>query len=85
MSTVRKAETRLDDALDRLERDGGPVPVARGGRTVGVLLTLRELEALEDRHDARVLRDALARGRTDEAVSLDSMAADLGVELPGRA
>ena len=85
MSIARKAETRLDDALDRLERDGGPVPVARGGRTVGVLLTPGELEALEDAHDARVLREALARGRTGEAMSLEAMAAELGVDLNEKA
>lgn len=82
MPLAPKSETRLDDALDRLEREGGPVPVARGGRTVAVLITPRELEALEDAHDARVLREAIARGPTGEAISLAEMAAEFSVDLP---
>ena len=81
MPTAPKPETRLDEALERLARDGGPVPVTREGRTVAVLLTPAELEALEDVHDASVLRRAIARGPTAEAVSLEAMAAELGVEL----
>jgi len=83
MSSAPLPETRLDDALEQLAREGGPVPVSRGGRTVAVLITPAELATLEDAHDARALRDAIARGRTGEAVSLEAMAEDLGLDLSG--
>lgn len=84
MSVARKKEpvaTRLGDALLRLARDGGPVPLQRDGQTVAMILTPEELERLEDERDAALLRAAQAEPKSEPGVGLEDLAAELGVSL----
>ena len=84
MSVARKKEpasTRLGDALSRLARDGGPVPLQRDGQTVAMILTPEELEQLEDERDAALLRAAQAEPKPGIGVGLEDLAAELGVSL----
>ena len=84
MSVVRKKEvaaTRLGDALSRLARDGGPVPLQKNGQTVAMILTPEELERLEDERDAALLRAAQAEPKPEPGVRLEDLAAELGVTL----
>lgn len=81
MAHAHRPDDPLDQALARLARHGGPAPIRRDGKVVAVLLTPEELERLEDERDAAILREAIARGPTGDAISLEDLAADLGIDL----
>lgn len=82
MALAKKIETSLERALDQLQREGGHVPVIRGGETVAVLVSPEELERLEDERDLAILRAAKAEQANEPRVGLEEIAAELGVELP---
>jgi hypothetical protein len=86
MADARKTEhaaATLGEAISRLKRDGGPVPVSQDGKTVAVMLTPAELEQLEDERDAALLRAAMVRPDDDGRIGLDDLAAELGLS-PGQ-
>ncbi len=83
-SKAKSAASRADEmssTLAALRRHGGPVEVKRGGKTVAVVMTPQELEALEDQIDASLLRQALRNPDPEPLMSLEDVAADWGVDL----
>lgn len=81
MSLAEPVESRLDEALARLKRDGGPVSVGLAGREEAVLLTPQELEQLEDARDAALLRAAMADDDGAPGTTLEALAAELNIDL----
>lgn len=81
MDLAVKTETRLDDALDELARNGGHLSLTREGRAVAYLLTPEALERLEDERDSALLEAARLRGPTGEAVSLQELAVEFELDL----
>ncbi|HZC16217.1 MAG TPA: hypothetical protein VE309_05610 [Caulobacteraceae bacterium] len=76
-----RSASSFDDALARLKRDGGPVPVSQEGETVAMMLTPVELERLEDERDRALLRASMAHPDNEGRVGLDALAVELGIPL----
>jgi len=71
----------MRSALATLRRSGGPVEIKRRGKTVAVVLTPDQLEAMEDEIDAGLLREARRNPDRAPRVPLEDVAAELGVKL----
>lgn len=71
----------MRSTLATLRRRGGPVEIKRRGKTVAVVMTPEQLEALEDEIDAALLREALANPSDEPRIPLADVAAELGVKL----
>lgn len=74
LATVKN---RLSEAVDQVEREHGRVVITKHGRPAAVLISVADLESLEesleilgDRPLLRELREALESDARDEAVRL---------------
>ena len=83
-SKTKLIPPRVDEmksTLATLRRRGGPVEIKRRGKTVAVVLTPEQLEAMEDEIDASLLREALRNPDPAPLMSFEEVAADWGVDL----
>jgi len=71
----------MSSTLAALRQHGGPVEIKRRGKTVAVVMTPQELEAMEDQIDASLLRQALQKPDREPLMSLEDVAADWNVDL----
>lgn len=82
-----EAKTNFSALLGRVSHGGERIVVTKRGKPTAVLVPvgdLEALEALEDRRDlaeARKAFKAVREGR-EEALPLEDVAAELGIELP---
>lgn len=85
VASIREARSNLAELINRVAYRGERVPLQRRGKTVAVLVPAEDaelLERLEDEADLRDAREALADyERTGEAITLDELATDLGIDL----
>lgn len=71
----------MKSALATLRRSGGPVEIKRRGKTVAVVMTPEELEAMEDQIDAAILQEDLRNPDREPLLSFEEVAASWGVDL----
>ena len=84
IKNARSIPPRTDEmtsTLAALRRRGGPVAIKRRGKTVAVVMTPEQLEEMEDKIDAVLLREALQNPDPEPNLSLEEVAADWGVDL----
>ena len=70
---LAEVKNRLSEVVERLEREHGRVVITKHGRPAAVVLSVEDLESLEETLDvlsSKALMDDVRAGVTDDAVPL---------------
>jgi len=70
---LAEVKNRLSEVVERLEREHGRVVITKHGRPAAVVLSVEDLESLEETLDvlsSKALMDDVRTGVTDDAVPL---------------
>lgn len=71
--SLADVKNRLSEVVERLEREHGRVVITKHGRPAAILLSVEDLDSLEETLDvlsSKALMDDIRAGVTDDAVPL---------------
>ncbi len=80
MISISQMKNTLSEVLNRVAYGQERIIIASRGKPKAVIISVADLERLEDLEDAQAAREGLAEYRRGETISLDELTAELGLQ-----
>lgn len=80
MISISQMKNTLSEVLNRVAYGQERIIIASRGKPKAVVISVADLERLEDLEDAQAAREGLAEYRRGETISLDELTAELGLQ-----
>lgn len=77
--SISEMKNALSEILNRVAYGKERIIVASRGKPKAAVISVTDLERLEDLEDAQAAREGLAEYRRGETISLDELTAELGL------